>query len=240
MIRVKTTDNIFLPEDFIETLYDTYPDHLVKAYIEGEFVNMTSGSVFPYFDRVKNHADVKIGPEDKEIWLGGDFNSGGCATLKAVMQDGKLYIFGEQVTKDTFETRDELKARHPNTKMFGCFDATGTKTTSNSSQSDLDILSEAGVTLVMGQSNPHINDSLLSVNNAFIHQNVFVDVNRCPKLTSAIEQHAFDPKTGKPDKFMGAATIDDFTDALRYLIWVTFPVTKVSFSTYNGLGIHNR
>ena len=237
LIQVKSTDNIFLPQDFIDTLYENYPPNFIRAYILGEFVNLTSGSVFPYFDRVKNHANVETDSSDDEVWLGGDFNSGGCVTLKAVMQSGKLYIFGEMIEQDTFKTRDTLKLNHPNTKLYGCFDATGVKTTSNSSQSDLDILAEAGVTLVMGQSNPHISDSLLSVNNSFIHKQVYVDTVRCPKLTQALEQHAFDPKTGKPDKFMGPSTVDDFTDALRYLIWVVFPVTKVTFGSYNGLGV---
>jgi len=240
IIHVKSTDNIFLPKDFIDTLYENYPPNLVKAYIEGEFVNLTSGSVFPYFDREANHASITIGPEDKEIWLGADFNSGGCANIKAVMQGGKLYIFGEMLTKDTFETRDRLKTDHPGCSVYGCVDATGVKTTSNSSQSDLDILSEAGVSLMMGQSNPHISDSVLSGNNAFIHRDVFIDTVKCPKLTQALEQHAFDPKTGKPDKQMGPGTVDDWTDAFRYLIWVVFPVTKVTFSSYNTLGTLRR
>lgn len=236
MIKARTTDNVFLPDDFVQTLYDTYPPHLVDAYINGEFVNMTSGSVFGYFDRVKNNAAVTLSEDDKEIWVGGDFNSGGSVTLQGVMVEGKLYIFGEIVTKDTFETRDRLKAAFPGCKIWGCFDATGNKTTSNSSQSDLDILAEAGVSLMQGISNPHLNDSILSVNNAFIHKNVYIDVDKCPKLTAALEQHAYDAKTGKPDKFMGPATIDDFTDALRYLIWVTHPITKISFGNYNSLG----
>ncbi len=186
LIKVKTTDNIFLPADFIDTLYEMYPPHLVKAYIEGEFVNMTSGSVFGYFDRKANHATVTLEESDNEIWLGGDFNSGGCITLKALLIKDKVYVFEEMVTKDTFETTAALKSAHRNVKMFGCFDATGNKITSNSSQSDLDILSEAGVSLVMGGSNPHLNDSILSVNSAFIHKKVFIDTAKCPKLTSAI------------------------------------------------------
>jgi len=237
LIQVKSTDNIFLPKDFIETLYENYPPNLIDAYINGKFVNMVSGSVFEYFSRTLNHATVTISKTDTHIYLGADFNSGGCANIKGIMQGGKLYIFGEMLTKDTFETRDKLKSDHPGCTIYGAVDATGVKTTSNSSQSDLDILSEAGVSLIMGSSNPHINDSILSVNNAFIHKNVYIDTNACPKLTAALEQHAFDPKTGKPDKFMGSGTVDDWTDAFRYLIWVCFPVTKLTFASYNGLGV---
>jgi len=38
LIRAKTTDNIFLPADYIETLYGQYDKMLVKQYINAEFV----------------------------------------------------------------------------------------------------------------------------------------------------------------------------------------------------------
>lgn len=240
LIQAKTTDNIFLPADFIESLYEMYPPNLVKAYIEGEFVNMHADNVFEYFDRVKHNMKVAIEPSDKEIWLGGDFNAGGCVTLQAIRKGHKTYVFGEYLTKDTFETRDKLSADYKDCRLYGCFDATGTKKTSNASQSDLDILADANVVLMMGASNPHIQDSILSVNNAFIHEDLYIDVEACPGLTRAIEQLAYDPVTGDPEKRAGPGTIDDYTDALRYLLWVLNPVTKLTFASYSGLGVQKK
>jgi len=240
LIKARTTQNIFLPPDFVETLYDTYPPNLVEAYINGEFINMHAENVFSYFDREKHHATVTLGKEDKSIWFGGDFNAGGCVTLQAIRQNGKTYIFGEYETKDTFETRDTLQHDYKGCHLYGCFDATGTKKTSNASQSDLEILGEANVSLMMGQSNPHIMDSVLSVNNALIHGDLYIDTNKCPQLTRALEQLAYDEVTQMPEKRTGPGTIDDYTDALRYLMWVVNPVTKISFSSYNGLGQLNK
>lgn len=240
LIKAKTTDNIFLPDDFIQTMYDIYPERLVDAYINGEFVNMSSFTVFDYFDREKNHATIKMTDSDKDVWLGGDFNAGGCVTLSALVEDNKVYVFGENLAKDTFETGHYLSASYRDKHLYGCFDATGNKKTSNASQSDLDILADSGVSLMMGQSNPHMNDSILSVNNALRHRELFIDTKKCPELTKALEQLSWDEVTGKPEKFSGPGTIDDYTDSLRYLIWVLKPVTKITFSTYNSIGVQTR
>ncbi len=152
----------------------------------------------------------------------------------------KIYIFDEHVAEDSFATEQWLSSTYRGKRLYGSFDATGNKKTSNASRSDLDILADAGVSLLNGESNPHIMDSVLSVNSAFKHKELFIDVVKCPELTKALEQLAYDDVTGKPEKFMGPSTIDDFTDALRYLIWALKPVTKVTFSSYNSLGILNK
>ncbi len=240
LIQAKTTDNIFLPDDFIDTMMSIYPANLIEAYINGQFVNMKSFTVFSYFDRVENSASVKIGEEDKDIYLGADFNAGGSVTLSAVtINEGDkevVYVFDEHLAEDTFKTEEWLSHTYRNKHLYGCCDATGNKKTSNASRSDLDILADAGVSMLQGQSNPHIMDSVLSVNNALRYKELYVDTVKCPELTKALEQLTYDEVTQKPEKFAGPGTIDDYTDALRYLIWVLKPVTKITFSTYNAVG----
>jgi len=247
LIKAKTTDNIYLPDDFVQTLYDIYPDNLVQSYINGEFVNLKTAAVFPHFNRLKNYTDITV-TDEEDIWLGGDFNAGGSVTLIGLLKPHPdpnkntevLHIVGEMLTDDTFETRDRLNAMFRGRKLYGSFDATGSKKTTNASRSDLDILSEAGVSLMMGESNPHMMDSILSVNSAFKRQELAINTDTCPALTSALEQLAYDEVTGKPEKFSGPGTIDDYTDALRYLVWAVKPLTKVTFSNYNILGRQKR
>ena len=52
MVQASTYENEeYLPPDYIENLYETYPDNLISAYLNGDFVNLTSGSVYIKFDR---------------------------------------------------------------------------------------------------------------------------------------------------------------------------------------------
>ena len=57
---------------------------------------------------------------------------------------------------------------------------------------------------------------------------------RCPKSVEALEQQAFNEK-GEPEKFNGAATVDDFNDAQGYFIVRKFGLTrpKVKISPNN-------
>lgn len=243
LIKARTTDNVFLPDDFIDTLYDIYPDNLVEAYVNGEFVNLKSTTVFNHFNRLKHGAHITITDKDTEIWLGGDFNAGGCVTLSGVeiphptkKNTTVLCIFHEMLCEDTFETSEKLQGLYRGKKLYGSFDATGARRTTNASRSDLDILGDVGVSLVMGEKNPHVSDSILSVNSAFKRGELLVDVQACPQLTKALEQLSYDEITGQPEKFPGPGTIDDYTDALRYMVWALKPVTKVTFSTYTAVG----
>jgi hypothetical protein len=240
LLKAKTTDNVFLPDDFIQTLYDIYPDNLVQSYINGEFVNLKTAAVFSHFNRLQHDTQQTVTQDTTDIWLGGDFNAGGSVTLIGLLttEEDKeiLHIVDELLTEDTFETKDILSRRYRNKRLYGSFDATGSKKTTNASRSDLDILADAGVSLMMGESNPHVMDSILSVNSAFKRGELRINTNRCPELTNALEQLAYDEVTGKPEKFGGPGTIDDYTDALRYLVWALKPLTKVTFSNFNTFG----
>ena len=77
LIKAKTVDNKYLPPDFIDTLKEQYPENLLKAYLEGEFVNLTSGTVYSYFSRDR-HASTETIKEGETLHIGADFNVGGC------------------------------------------------------------------------------------------------------------------------------------------------------------------
>lgn len=51
LIKGKTTENKTLGPSYVETMKAIYPSNLVDAYINGEFVNLTSGAVYYAFNR---------------------------------------------------------------------------------------------------------------------------------------------------------------------------------------------
>ncbi len=236
MIQADSLQNHFLPQDYFDTMYENYSPQQLKAWLHGEFVNMNSESVFD-FERRYNHASVTIDTSDTEIYFAADFNVGGCVTLAALFINDIIYIFDEIITKDTFETRDTLQDLYPTQDIWMVADTSGGNSSTSSHQSNHDLLLEIPkLTMLQGPSNPGIIDSIHSVNAALRNQKLFIDTDKCPNLTKALEQHAYD-KNGMPEKFsnhLDGAT-DDFSDCIRYLTHTLLPINKPQHSQYNQL-----
>jgi hypothetical protein len=74
LIKMRTQDNPYLPPDFIERLQANYDPNLLRAYLDGEFINLTTGTIYDRFDRAK-HVITELPDIDNEpLRVGIDFN----------------------------------------------------------------------------------------------------------------------------------------------------------------------
>ena len=225
LYRAKTTDNAAnLPQDYIDNLRNTYPSNLLAAYLDGEFVNLTAGSVYPEFDRNLNGSCVTM--DDKEpLHIGMDFNVEHMAAVVFVLRDGKPHAVDEVI--DAFDTPAMiriLQGRFPNRQMFIYPDASGKNRKSvGASESDLALLRQARFIVLVNSTNPLVKDRVLSTNR-MIHadgvRSLFVNVDKCPAFTEALEKQAYD-KNGEPDKSAG---LDHVVDAGTYFLAYKFPI----------------
>jgi len=238
LYRAPTRSNPFLPADYVAQLMTQYPPHLLKAYLEGLFVNLAQGSVYPDFSRalnatdvvalgIQNHHGMLIG-QPEPLHIGMDFNKGQGAAAIGVLRDGQLFIVGEETkTADTPDMIARLKKRYPGHHITVYPDASGAHGSStNASMSDLRLLQEAGFTVVARAANPRVVDRVTSLNayilNAEGARRLRVNVTACPELTLCLEQQVYD-KNGAPDKSAGK---DHLNDALGYLVYALFPIVK--------------
>lgn len=231
MVRAPTSSNPFLPPDYVQSLRDSYPPALIDAYLEGEFTNLTSGSVYPDFDRKLNHSDatIKIG---EPLIVGMDFNRLHMAAVIYVLRDGHPVAVAEITDgRDTPWMAQHLKERYKDCGHAVTVypDASGQNSSSkNASESDLSILKSAGLTVRVNGQNPMIIDRVNAVNalilNAKGERKLKVNTHACPKFTEALEQQTFDAH-GKPDKASG---IDHVIDAAGYPLAYLFPVVRRS------------
>lgn len=212
VIRAKTTDNKFIPKNYIDQLKEQYPEQLLKAYLNGDFVNLTSGSVY-FFDRTKHNSDITHNQYDKLI-IGQDFNIGGCCSVVYVQRGTSIIAVDEFISNDTFEIVRNLKQKYPNNEIEIIPDASGTHGSTNASKSDIAILREAGYRINAPKKNPRVQDRVNTTNNLYEKNKLFINTNKCPNFTKAQEQQAYDK--GIPEKFSGAGTIDDWNDAGTY------------------------
>lgn len=230
LIKAKTTDNYHLPQDYIDTMRSQYPPELIDAYLNGEFTNLTSGTVYTQFDRTLNDTAME---DDmmSDIHIGIDFNVSAMSAIVHLVKDQKAYAIAEYV--DLFDTPElvEVLSEVYRGRNVICYpDAAGNARKSvNASTSDLNLLKQAGFRVRANTKNPAIMDRVNGMNSLFNnaegHRRYFVNTNLCPKYTKALEQQAYDEATKMPDKKSGHD--NKGIDAAGYFTSFMFPVRAV-------------
>ena len=224
LFRAKTMDNAaHLPNGYIDNLRASYPTALLSAYLDGEFVNLTAGSVYPAYDRKLNATDARINPGEA-LHIGLDFNVTHMAAVVNVIRDG-LPMALDELT-EVFDTPAMIlliKKRFPGHSIFIYPDASGnSRKSNNASESDLTLLRQAQFRVCVNPSNPAVKDRVLSMNKIIEAREYRVNPDTCPTLVEGLEKQAFD-KHGEPDKTSG---LDHVIDAAGYFITYKFPVVR--------------
>lgn len=230
LVQASTYENAKnLPDDYIPSLRASYPPQLIDAYIRGQFVNLTSGSVYPNFDRRLNACTTQIQPKEA-LHVGLDFNVGNMTAIVTVQREGWPHAVAELTgVRDTPAMArrlvEQFKSQgHP---VVVYPDASGRNTSSkNASESDLSILQAAGLVIRAATSNPSVRDRVNAVNALLLNdkgeRRLKVNTSACPVLTEALEQQAYD-KAGDPDKTTGH---DHPNDAIGYRLMADWPIQR--------------
>lgn len=215
IIKADTRSNTTLSETYVQTLMDVYTDEQLLAYLSGEFVNLTSGSVYKYFNR-KRH-ETKRTVQDKDVLhVGMDFNITKMHSVINVVEGDTSHAVDELVNVyDTFEMVEKLQERYGDHEIIVYPDASGKNRKSSSKKSDHDIIRDAGFKIRSSSTNPFVSDRVNSMNKGFREMKQLVNTEKCPTLTEALENLAYD-KNGDPDKSSG---YDHITEAQGYFVY---------------------
>jgi len=230
MVQASTYENAaFLPDDYISSLKESYPDNLIDAYLNGQFVNLTSGTVYIQFDRLLNSSYEK---EDgyEPLYIGMDFNVANMSAVVHVKRDGMPVAVGELIgLYDTPDMIRAIKERYakPGRSINIYPDASGnSRKTVNASETDISLLQDAGFSVHVNGTNPSVKDRINSVNAALCNSEkdrlYKINTDLCPVTTENLEQQVYNDK-GEPDKTQGK---DHTNDALGYFISYDYPIIK--------------
>lgn len=218
LIRAKSNNNPYLPESYFEMLKDLYTEEQLAAYLGGEFVNLTQGTVYHKFDRQRNDTDREIRKGDV-LHVGQDFNIGKMHSIIHVVSGLRAFAVGEIV--DAFDTEDTisiLKQRYPKHQIVIYPDASGDNRSTSSSTSDIKLFRKAGFKIKKNSSNPRVRDRINTMNGGFLNADgkisYYVNTFACPTYTEALEQLSY--KNSVPDKTTG---LDHPTDAGGYFFY---------------------
>jgi hypothetical protein len=222
LIRMRTQDNPYLPTDFIERLEANYDPQLLKAYLDGEFVNLTTGQVYDRFDRAKHVVAIEAPSYREPLRIGVDFNVGNMSAVIAYRNGKTLHVFDEiSGAHDTDALAQTIKSRYPDHRLYVYPDASGGNRSTNASQTDIAILESYGMSNQSPRANPPVRDRVAAMQalmeNGKGEIRLHID-HSCHKLIECLELQSYNEK-GEPDKDGG---YDHMNDAIGYLVWREF------------------
>ena len=241
LVQASTFDNEKnLPDDYIPSLLASYPPELIKAYLNGQFTNLTSGTIYHQFDRVLNNSSEEEQPGEA-LYIGMDFNVGKMAGIVHVLRLGLPHAVTEII--NAYDTPDMIRIIKERFWLYadGDYrkvreiyiypDASGdSRKSNNASKTDIEQLRQAGFNVIVDDANPPVKDRINSMNAMFCNGNgdrrYKVNVARCPVYADCLEQQVWD-KNGEPDK---KSDNDHPNDGAGYFIVKQFPIVRPAFS----------
>ena len=222
LIRMRTIDNPHLPPDFIKRLEANYDPSLLRAYLDGEFVNLTTGQVYDRFNREKHVTTELPDFSEEALRVGVDFNVGNMSAIIAVRLNNKLLVVDEvSGAHDTDALAQEIVRRYPGRRMYAYPDASGGNRSTNATQTDIQILESYGMGNQSPRANPPVRDRVASVQALLENGKGQVRLQvaaSCKRTIECLELQSYTEK-GDPDKDSG---FDHMNDALGYLVWREF------------------
>ena len=236
MVKASSYSNPFLSIEYLDNLLASYPDQLKQAYIDGEFVNLSSGSVYKNYDRYLNDTTETIQDYDNAVHIGIDFNVGSLSGAVTVLRSGYPHVVDEVVgVYDTPELIELLKNRYwvkdgtkfKRTRQIIIYPdaSSNSKKTINASVTDQSLMRQAGFEVRSLKTNPPIIDRVNSLNamicNGKMERRLLINKDKCPSLANSLEKQPWG-RNGLPDKVSGYDNI--CIDGLGYLIYYLFPI----------------
>lgn len=236
LIQAKTTDNPYLPQNYIDSLRQQYDERLLKAYLNGEFVNLTSGQVYYSFERGKHILkQEEVYQANYSVAICFDFNVYPYSVIWGQkLNSQNVRILGEWVSKshsNTYEACDEVMKRLPNdinVIVYG--DASGRSGAANSNLTNYQIINNKftnyfkSVQYKVPSSNPSVRDRVNAVNSV-LHKD-YIRINpSCDNLIQDLEQVTWNEKGNELDKSNIKRT--HISDALGYFINIEFPLIDI-------------
>lgn len=235
LIRARTADNIFLPEGYIESLMEKYDPQMIRAYLNGEFVNLNNSMAYYSF----GDSSIRTLTYDPNLplYIGLDWNWNPNVAIIGQEQlvDGLrcFCVIDEVFMRDaTSEAKcEEIISRYPNAEHNLYPDAASQSNNARAvGQSDFDIMERVYRTHKMryqihvNRANPLRKDRLNSVNGMLLNgkgqRRLYID-SRCRNLIKDLRQVTRDGMLSGKHKEKDLGHIQD---ALGYVVHWRYPV----------------
>ena len=231
LVHGKTGDNTYLPKNYIKLIESNYDEQMLKAYRDGEFVNISALATYHAFNRSSNVRPTKYDPKIP-IHIGFDFNVDPCCCVLwgEYKQKPNIRVFdatslshsgeGDLLTERMCET---IKQKYPKNDYIAYPDATGASRASSSRFSDISLIRKANFKVMVKHINPLVVNRVNAMNKA-LQDNMIIDPS-CKNLINDLERVVNKQGTREIDK-TGDKSLTHLTDALGYSVEWCYPAVK--------------
>lgn len=213
-----------LDPHYIQSLYDSYDDIMIDAYLRGLWVNMAGNRFYYSYDPHKNHDNTINYIKELPILISMDFNVNPMSCAMWHKYNGNLYGFDEikLMSANTYKLAEAIKSRgyNPNSCIIYPDPAGNSRRTSG--KSDIQILKEAGFhNIRVKKKAPDMRTRQLNVNNLLDKQIITFNPDKMPGVKKDLSEVVQDQVSLGKDKRNPELT--HFSDGIDYLCDIEYP-----------------
>lgn len=215
IIRARTKDNIFLPKEYVQSQYAIYNEKEKRCLLEGEFISIDSGLVYPDYDPSRNKVEYSLYETvqpNEIVYVGQDFNTGFNKAVAFVVREGILYAVKEYTFPDVRRAPEVYRYDFRENRIKWIPDATYNQHLPEFRKE----LRQNRIEVVYRSKNPLVKDRAFLINKLF-HVERMVVGQECRDLDNALIIRQIDKNTGLPMKGKGEAAPDHVCDAAEYV-----------------------
>lgn len=215
LVRGLTKNNTELSPSYVKSLYAIYDDNERMAYLEGRFVNLRAGRVYPSYDE----GGCKVKPfeikADYAVMVGQDLNSGFSKGAAVIKKDKRLYIVRGWSFEEIGDAPRLMRQEFTPNRILWYPDCAG-KEIIKGYRNDV---VNYGIECRIGTANPRVIERVFYINKLF--KMGLLKIFDCPQtdeLSEALKTRQYN-EAGQPEKGKGEKAPDHFCDALEYVIY---------------------
>lgn len=187
-VRASSRENPMLPPEFVPRLEAAYTEKEAQAFIDGYFVNLSTGLVCNTFSRRDNVMPMKR-PHGSTLAFGIDFNvTPMAAVVFWYLREHMHYVMEYELpSSNTEEMCALLRERYWDQGMRDCYpDASGVARSSKGAHSDFEYIRQAGFVVNARSTNPRVRDRFAAINAKFRSRDGRITATVAPECTKLI------------------------------------------------------
>ena len=216
LMRARTRDNIYLPKDYVDNMYAIYNEKETDCLLEGKFVSIDSGLIFPDYNPEVNKLDSDLyeyaRDEKLTVYIGQDFNGFGNNAVAFVIINGAIIAIKDYEFPDIRRAPEVFRYDFPENEIIWIPDMTY-KEHFVEFKKELRVFN---IKIAYRSCNPLVGDRNFACNKLFISEHLFI-CPMCKDLETTLLTWQKDPKTGQPSKG-GKGAPDHKGDCLGYVV----------------------